>query len=254
MRQPRLAEMVADALRDRILSGDLADGGQLPPQEELLTEYHVSKPSLREALSILEIEGLLRVRRGRLGGSDVHQPHTSTAAYMLALVLQSKGTTLRDVGVALAQMEPICASLCAARPNRKRNVVPALERIHADLRTSVDDPLKFVATARRFHEGLVEQCGNKTLIEVVGVLEHLWSAHEHLWAERATASGRFPVESNQREGIRAHDRILQMIRDGDVDRVATTCRSHLEKSQFWTLSDDPGGPISAKLLRRSEMI
>jgi GntR family transcriptional repressor for pyruvate dehydrogenase complex len=253
LRQPRLAEMVADALRDRILSGDLADGAQLPPQEELLNDYRVSKPSLREALGILEIEGLATVRRGRVGGSDVHRPNSGTAAYMLALVLQSKAVNLRDVGLALAQMEPACASLCAARSDRNTTVVPTLEAIHADVRAGADEPLRFVSAARRFHEALVEQCGNATLIEVAGVLEHLWSAHEHLWAERATAQGQFPVEGNRREGIRAHERILQLIRDGDVDRVAKACRAHLEKSQIWALSDDVGQPIQAKLLRRGTL-
>ena len=227
----------------------MADDGQLPPQDELLREYRVSKPSLREALSILEIEGLLTVRRGRLGGSDIRQPHASTAAYMLALVLQSKGVSLRDVGVALAQMEPACAALCAARSDRATTVVPALEAIHAELLASSGDPLRFVAAARRFHEALVEQCGNETLIEVVGVLEHLWSAHEHVWAERATATGHFPVESNRKEGVRGHERILELIREGDIDRVARACRAHLEKTQIWALSADTGEPISAKLLR-----
>ena len=46
LRQPRLAEMVADVLRRRILSGVLADGDLLPKQEDLLDEFGVSKPSI----------------------------------------------------------------------------------------------------------------------------------------------------------------------------------------------------------------
>ena len=67
----RLAEQVADELRRRILGGELADGSVLPKEDELLLEFPVSKPSLREAMRILEAEGLLRVRRGKLGGAVV---------------------------------------------------------------------------------------------------------------------------------------------------------------------------------------
>ena len=68
----RLAEQVADELRRRILSGELADGSVLPTEDELLVEFPISKPSLREAIRILDAEGLLSVRRGKLGGSVVH--------------------------------------------------------------------------------------------------------------------------------------------------------------------------------------
>src|SRR5438445_7020179 len=57
VRRPRVAQVVASALRDQILTGALRDGGALPKQEDLLEEFNVSLPSLREALSILETEG-----------------------------------------------------------------------------------------------------------------------------------------------------------------------------------------------------
>ncbi|HRE03853.1 MAG TPA: GntR family transcriptional regulator, partial [Ilumatobacteraceae bacterium] len=66
LRQPRLAEMVADVLRQRILSGELGDGSIIGKQEELIEEFNVSKPSIREALRILETEGLISVQRGKL--------------------------------------------------------------------------------------------------------------------------------------------------------------------------------------------
>src|SRR5258707_617511 len=83
----RLDELVADALRDRITGGDLRDGDLLPKQEELLAEFRVSKPSLREALRILETEGLITVRRGNVGGAVVHLPDSDDAGYMIGLIL-----------------------------------------------------------------------------------------------------------------------------------------------------------------------
>src|SRR6478736_7209435 len=57
----RLAEAVADALRNRILNAEYADGAMLPKQEELVDEFGVSLPSVREALRSLETEGLITV-------------------------------------------------------------------------------------------------------------------------------------------------------------------------------------------------
>src|SRR5665213_3605168 len=118
LRQPRLAEMVADKLRDRILSGALADGAMLPKQDELVKEFRVSAPAVREALSILTTEGLLTVRRGNVGGAMVHHPQPTKAAYMLALVLQSRSVQLIDVLRALHRFQPACVGACAERQDR----------------------------------------------------------------------------------------------------------------------------------------
>jgi len=81
MRQPRLAEMVASALRDEILSGSLTEGDTLPRQEDLLADFQVSPPAVREALRILETEGLVSVRRGNVGGAVVHVPSARGVAW-----------------------------------------------------------------------------------------------------------------------------------------------------------------------------
>ena len=116
----RLAEQVADELRRRILRGELADGSILPKEDELLLQFPVSKPSLREAMRILEAEGLLRVRRGKLGGAVVRRPNAANVAYTVGLVLGSQEVGLSDVGNALLQVEPACAALCAARRDLSR--------------------------------------------------------------------------------------------------------------------------------------
>ena len=87
----RVAVSVANHLRDRILTGDLDDGDILPKEDVLRTLFPVSKPSLREAMRILETEGLVTIRRGNMGGAVVHRPSASNVAYSLALVLRSEG-------------------------------------------------------------------------------------------------------------------------------------------------------------------
>ena len=119
LRQPRLAEMVAGALRARILSGELADGAMLPKQDELLEEFGVSLPPIREALRILETEGLITVQRGNVGGAVVHAPagvegrlHDGPGA---AVAGRRRSASVLD---AVTAFEPACAAACAARPDR----------------------------------------------------------------------------------------------------------------------------------------
>src|SRR4051794_32273345 len=105
MRQIRLAERVADELRDEILKGSFREGDRLDGQDALLERFNVSMPSIREALGILELEGLVTVQRGKFGGAVVHRPDAARVAYMTALVLESRQSPLADVAEALRFLE-----------------------------------------------------------------------------------------------------------------------------------------------------
>ena len=68
-RGPRAAALVAAYLRRQIVEGNIQDGDELPSEAVLMEQFDVSRPTLREALRVLESEGLLTVRRGSVGGS-----------------------------------------------------------------------------------------------------------------------------------------------------------------------------------------
>ena len=127
IRQPRVAEIVASRLRDEILTGRLKEGDVLPSQESLFQQFGVSPPALREAIHILETDGLISVRRGNVGGAVVHLPSAVRTAHMISMVLQTRGSTPADVSEALLHLEPICAGMCAARDDRLTEVVPHLQ-------------------------------------------------------------------------------------------------------------------------------
>lgn len=239
--------MVAGILRDRILSGELADGSLLAKQEELIQEFNVSKPSVREALRILETEGLITVLRGNTGGAVVHVPQTSSAAYMLGLVLQSKHVELRDVGAALKHIEPICAGLCAERDDRKTAVVPRLREVH-EAALAEDDEVQFTELMREFHEETVALCGNQTMIQLVGALETLWTAHERQWARKQTLDGTFPRPTVRSNSLKQHEQIITLIEAGKTQKVAELAREHLDGSIFYASSDGQMA-VTADVLR-----
>ncbi|WP_099251681.1 FadR/GntR family transcriptional regulator [Mycobacterium sp. shizuoka-1] len=227
----RLAEQVADQLRRRILLGELADGSILSKEDELLREFPVSKPSLREAMRILEAEGLLRVRRGKLGGAVVRRPNAANVAYTIGLVLGSQDVTLADVGGALRQMEPACAALCAERADRASTVVPALRRLHAEAVDAADDFPRAISASRRYHEALVAHCGNQTMIMLAGALETLWSAHEQSWSTRV---GDSVVPVDERLAVlEEHRRVIDAIEAGDSRLAHDLAAAHLINAQHY---------------------
>lgn len=242
---PRIAEIVADELRRQIIDGELADGDLLPRQEVLVEQFNVSLVSLREALRILETEGLVSVRRGNRGGSVVHAPAKASAAYMLGLVLQSEHVRLTDVGVALQELEPTCAALGARREDRADTLVPELRHINQLMTEHIDDAPAFTEIGRQFHDELVRGCGNHTVIAVVGSLETMWTSHEQQWAEKTAARGSYPPVSKRRVALNAHVRLTDVIEAGDAERARRLASRHLADTQTYVLSVDPEQRIFA---------
>src|SRR5262245_28731201 len=97
LRTPKLPAVVADALRRRILTGALRPGDNLPLEHQLAAQLGVSRPTLREALRVLEAESLIRTRRGSRGGAEVIGPSVESAARYVGYLLQFSGTTLDDL-------------------------------------------------------------------------------------------------------------------------------------------------------------
>jgi GntR family transcriptional regulator, transcriptional repressor for pyruvate dehydrogenase complex len=244
-RLPRMAEVVADSLRSQILDGALA---VVPQLDVLIREYDVGPPAAREALRILETEGLITVRRGKVGGADVHMPTNKRVAYTLSLVLQATGTSLADVGAALRQLSPVCAALCAERRDRAESLVPRLRQLNEAQAKAMGDRLGTMRITDEFHALLIEECGNQTLVQVVGALEHVWAsialdvldtdevelAPDYLW----------------KAALREHQKIVDAIEEGDAQRVADLARRHLTGTHAYMSQVDEQRRVSASVVHR----
>lgn len=250
-RPPRVAEFVAGILRDRIINGDLADGDSLPKQEDLMTEFRISRPTLREALRHLENESLLTVRRGSIGGAVVGVPTAATSAYTFGLVLQSRKASISDLAAAIERIEPLAAALCAARPDRMETVLPGLRANVERTAAAIDDGEVFTQFSRQFHELLVGACGNETLIVMVGALESLWSEQERQWAARVTSEGRYPETEHRHAVLAAHTSLLDAIAVGDEEAARKIDAGHVTHSQRFALENSASQVISATTLRDS---
>ncbi|MBB5915555.1 DNA-binding FadR family transcriptional regulator [Nocardia transvalensis] len=241
--QRRIAETVAAELRSRILAGD--ENYRLPTQDQLVQDFGVSYPSIREALRILETEGLVTVRRGNVGGAEVHRPDETSAAYHLGLALQGARVTLGDLAAGLRMLEPLCAAECATRPDRAETVVPALVENVDRSAELIDDGVAFTHTAREFHDLIVSFTPNLTVRYVVSSLVALWSAQEQAWAESLTRRGEYPSPGEATEAVRAHRRLVKDIEAGRAEHAEKLYRAHLAATQELVLERFEGGVVTA---------
>lgn len=229
---PRMAELVAAQLRRRIIDGDLEDGDELPREADLVGEFSVSRPSLREAIRILETEGLLRIRRGKIGGAVVQTPTPASAAYHLSLTLQSRATTVADLSAALEVLEPTCAGMVANLEADARKIAVArlsdLVQVNAQ---AIGEGDAFSAGALGFHEAIVALCGNTSIAILTSALESVLRSQESRWAVHRSQQGNYPDAAFQEEVQQDHDMVVDLIAVGDVAGATAAMRTHLHKSQ-----------------------
>ena len=91
IRSPKTAELVAGTLRRMVVDGQLKEGDYLPNEAELMTHFGVSRPTLREAVRVLESERLVEVRRGSRTGARVRVPGPEIVARPAGLLLELSG-------------------------------------------------------------------------------------------------------------------------------------------------------------------
>ncbi len=248
VRFARLAEQIADDLRNRLLVGDLAEATELPIEETLRTHYAVSKPTFREAVRVLEAEGLITVRRGAIGGAVVHRPDAEHVAYSLGLVLSGRRVNITDVAAAIRAVEPACAAACALRDDRDREIVPILTRLHERSTKVVDNIVEVTALSRMFHEAIVDLCGNTSLAILAGALESLWSSHEAAWASRDGETSAIP-RSQRLHALDEHRLLIDQIAAGDAEGARNTSLRHLEVSQNYPTGEGADVLISPASVR-----
>jgi DNA-binding FadR family transcriptional regulator len=213
-------QQIADELRRLIVEGGVADGELLGHEPELIERFGVSRPSLREALRILEAEGLITVVRGVHGGVRVRQPDHTQAARTAALVLQARNVSLADVFAARSTIEPAAVRLVAEGRGRKA-AAKALQALIAEQEEVIDDGEEFGRANARFHEELVGLTGNQTLRILIEMLNEVVS--------RAVAAVSQPDSvATRKRGTRSQARLAALIEAGDADAAEAHWRTHME--------------------------
>ncbi len=216
-------QLIADELRRAIVAGELDEGDSLGHESDLIERFGVSRPSLREALRILEAEGLVTVLRGVHGGVVAHRPDQRQTARTAALVLQSRNVSVADVFQARTIIEPTAVRLIAGSRQRRRSA-DALRSLIDDETAWLDHPVEFAAANALFHVELVALAGNQTLTIVAEMLNEVVARA----VTEASQGDSFPQAGRTRQrGLRSQRRLADLIAAGDVDGAETHWRTHM---------------------------
>ena len=216
-------QQIADELRRLIVSGELSEGDSLGHEPDLVERFGVSRPSLREALRILEAEGLITVVRGMLGGIIVHEPDGRMTARTAALVLQARNVSLADVYEARTLLEPIAVRVIASQRSRGAAVKELRQLVKQEVRVILD-PDAFGPANARFHERLVALAGNQTLSIVAEMLNEVVTRAVTAISKTGPAPD---SAATRRRGIRSQERLVELIEAGKAAEAEAHWREHM---------------------------
>ncbi|MFE5027460.1 FadR/GntR family transcriptional regulator [Streptomyces sp. NPDC056656] len=244
VRAPKTGELIADELRRQMVRGVLKPGDSLPTETQLMEQFGVSRPTLREAFRILEAETLISVRRGARGGAQVTAPDPAVAARYVGLLLQIQGTTLDDVYEARMIAEPACARLLAKRRTKRdladlTEVIESLEASLASCDPAQPDPAAWSALIYRFHELVMQRSGNRTLAVQGAVLQDIVGAHLMMRVSRRDDAAASPAYFKR--AARAYRKLVALIEARDADGAERHWRGHMEAAAKYLLRGELHG-------------
>lgn len=214
---PKASDILAEHLRNQILAGHFSPGTPLPVERELAASSRLSRTVVREALRILEIEGLIEIRPGRAGGSFVCRPGVRAMGRTVDAFVSSRGIPLRSLLQVREAIEPTGAELAAL--NRSDEDMDRLDLVSARLEAALDEPPKFLAANIEWHETVVRASGNELLFAFIRSMSHVLL--------RATDIAHFNSDDTRARTARAHRRIIDAIRDQDAASARFAMERHV---------------------------
>ncbi len=218
----RLYRQIAEQVRSLIAGGEFAGGSRLPAERDLAKQLGVSRPSVREALIALEVEGWVEVRTG-------------SGVYVLDRTAKNAKATRTHAQIPPTEWGPLelirarrvvegeIAALAATQAKRKDT--DSMARAIDTMRADADRNVMPLDGDRAFHTAIVQACGNVVLIETV---QGFWDSRRGPLFERL--GGYFETVDSWRSAIAEHEAIHAAIRARDAQAARAAMHDHLDKS------------------------
>ena len=179
-RAPKVAEVVARMILDDADRMSLQPGDQLMPESKMMELYAVGRASVREALRILEVQGVVSIRTGRNGGPVLERLRTRRVGNSLKLYFQQRRATYGDVLDARQAIEPQVARRAAtqATGDHEREIRRLLAEVE---QIGLDEHAKLGAATQRLSAAVGTASENPALALLVQALRDIYSWRVHAW-------------------------------------------------------------------------
>ena len=214
---PKASDVLACELRERILTGELAEGASLPPERELVKQTQMSRATVREALRILEVQNFVRVKAGRAGGTFVQRPTTKSMASSVTMLIRGRRIKIVDLMETREALEPFCAELAAR--NRTDDELAELDRANDAIADPGADLEQFLQANLNWHVGVAVASHNELLTGFMMALSQAIYV--------GTRNEAFVDTEVRTETTRAHRAITDSIRNRDAAAASRRMYSHV---------------------------
>jgi GntR family transcriptional regulator, transcriptional repressor for pyruvate dehydrogenase complex len=173
---PKASEIVAAAIIKDIVQTPMSIGDRLPSEPEMLEQYGVSRESLREGLRILEVQGLISIRRGPGGGPYVAPVNARYLARTASLYFKMSGATYHELFETWLDLEPMLAAKVARVPDRARKRAAFGPFLHDESYSLAHDDATF-EELNDFHSVVAELSGNRVATLITQAVTHIVVDH-----------------------------------------------------------------------------
>lgn len=210
-----VGDNIVNQIKDLFLDGKLKPGDKLPPERELMETFEVGRTSLREALAVLESQGLLvRTQKGTFISTNFNDFYSDSLIYQFYF----SEVEWEDIFEARRFIEKELAGLAAKRANTE---------ILAEIKATIDDMAqavkeenhaKYVSSNMEFHGKIAEASGNRVMIDLYNSITSLV-----LRAQRKAAL----VPGVMNESLKFHQEIYEAIADKDSEKASELMERHI---------------------------
>jgi GntR family transcriptional regulator, transcriptional repressor for pyruvate dehydrogenase complex len=217
-RGTKISERVASAIVDDIVATGLKPGDRLPNEAAMIERFQIGRGSLREALRILEVHGLISLRSGPHGGPVVVAVDPRSVSRTLSLYLHLSGSTIGELIETRLLIEPLVARLAAQQIGNGDNAERLRAAIEHEASTS-GDKARYIDAANDFHYVLASLTGNRVFDVVATALKELYTT-------RVVGGGLASLTTEPTIRFE-HREIGDAILAGDRDQAEALMRKHM---------------------------
>jgi DNA-binding FadR family transcriptional regulator len=230
-RRRKRPDTVADQIRERIIENGLVPGDRLPHQWIEPETWHVSRGTLREALKVLESQGLTHSKTGPGGGVFVSSIESEHAIRLLDNLFLQRQPSIADIYSIRKELEPLlAASLAGKLTPAALSLLQAKVRLYEDEPTTMEEEYRQRMAELDFHDELARLCQNQllgflcrflvSLLRDTAVCRDIYQQHNPALRET---------------GLHYQVALLRAIKAGDADRACAVMRNHMIAAEAYML-------------------
>lgn len=213
-----LTLQVADVLAERIISGEYPEESLLPSERQLCENLRVSRTVIREAIKLLESQGLVRIERGR--GTVVQEPQYGPLTDALKMLIRRREHLIDDLLEIRKVLEVHMVMRAAER--RSEGNLKNMQRFLEKMREAPTEPRSYIGADLDFHMEIARATQNPVLLILLEPLSDL------LRESRQTS---YIGPKMVRLRARQHEEILTCIRQRDGEGARVAMSTHLSDTE-----------------------